>query len=391
MRKAILSLVAAAAIAGFVYAAASNTQKAPTVAVLRTPHEGIQPQIVEKDGVIHLLYFTGEASGGNLNYVQSRDNGRTFSTPIRVNSETGTAMAVGNMRGGQIAIGGDGRVHVAWIGSKAAKPRAANNSAPVLYARLNSAGTAFEKQRGLNSASWGADGATLAADTANNVYVVWHAQQPGGKSEADRRVWMAKSGDGGKTFAEERAIFGKTTGVCGCCGSRAVAGTDGSLYILFRSATEMVHRDIWLLSSSDHGSTFQGTDVAPWKIGACVMSSAAFLPTSAGLLSAWETEKRVYAGRIAPGAHAVSSQVGAPTIQPAEENQKYPAIATNAAGQIALVWAEHMAWNKGGQVAWQIYDKNLKPVGPEGRADGIPKWGVPAVFSRADGSFAVMF
>jgi hypothetical protein len=388
-RKLLLSFVGTAAIAGAIYAASGSS--APNVTVLRTPHDGIQPQVVERSGVLHLIYFTGEANGGDLNYVQSRDYGRTFSTPIRVNSEPGTAMAIGNIRGGQIAIGGNGSVHVAWIGSGTAQPRAVSNSAPVLYARLNAAGTAFERQHGLNRASWGADGATLAADADNDVYVIWHAQPPGGKDEADRRVWMAKSTDGGKTFAEERPIFGEKTGVCGCCGSRAAVAADGSLYVLIRAAAQVVHRDIWLLSSTDHGDTFAGTDVAQWNIGACVMSAAAFLPTSAGLMAAWESEKRVYTGRIPPGGHEVGTLAGAPGTAPDEENQKYPALATNPEGQIALVWTEHMAWNRGGQIAWQVYDKNLRPTGAEGRADGIPKWGVPAVFSREDGSFVVMF
>jgi len=38
-------------------------------------------------------------------------------------------MATGNIRGGQMAIGANGIVHVAWIGSSAALPRAAANSA----------------------------------------------------------------------------------------------------------------------------------------------------------------------------------------------------------------------------------------------------------------------
>ena len=75
-----------------------STPFAPTVSVLRTPHGGIQPQVVEKDGIVHLIYFTGEASGGDLNYIRSRDYGRTFSEPIRVNSQPGSAIATGNMR-----------------------------------------------------------------------------------------------------------------------------------------------------------------------------------------------------------------------------------------------------------------------------------------------------
>jgi hypothetical protein len=94
----------------------------PSVSVIRVPNLGIQPQIVERDGIVHLLYFTGDPQKGDLNYVTSRDYGKAFSTPIRVNSESGTAMATGNIRGGQMAIGANGIVHVAWIGSSVALP-----------------------------------------------------------------------------------------------------------------------------------------------------------------------------------------------------------------------------------------------------------------------------
>ena len=310
-----------------------STPDGPTVSVLRTPHDGIQPQVVEKDGIVHLLYFTGNAAGGDLNYVRSRDHGRTFSEPMRVNSQPGSAIATGNMRGGQIAVGRSGEVHVAWTGSGSALPRAASNSAPVLYSRMNTAGTAFEPQRGLN--------------------------------------------DG--------------TGVCGCCGSRALAATDGSLYILFRSATQMVHRDIWLLSSADHGASFDGSHVSQWNIGACVMSTAALLPTSAGILAGWESEKQVYLGRVAPGSNKIGMSIGAPGSSPEKDNRKYPALAVNSRGQILFAWTEHMAWKKGGSAAWQVYDKGLQPEGKEGTAEGVPAWGIPAAFAHPDGSFVVMF
>jgi hypothetical protein len=65
---------------------------------------------------------------------------------------------------------------------------------------------------------------------------------------------MAKSADRGHTFAAETQIFGEGTGICGCCGSRALADPGGSVYVTARSATKIVHRDIWLLVSSDRGA-----------------------------------------------------------------------------------------------------------------------------------------
>src|SRR5690349_10003390 len=84
------------------------------VTTMRVPDGGIQPQVVEKDGTVHLLYFSGAPEKGDLYYVRSRNYGQTFSRPIRVNQAPGSAIAVGNIRGAQLAVGKNGRVHVAW-------------------------------------------------------------------------------------------------------------------------------------------------------------------------------------------------------------------------------------------------------------------------------------
>jgi len=363
---------------------------APAVRLLRVPNGGIQPQIVEQDGIVHLVYFSGDAEHGDLNYVRSRDYGRTFSAPLKVNSNPGSAIAVGNIRGAQLAIGRNGRVHIAWNGSSAAQPQGPGNRPPMIYARLNDAGTAFEPERNMIAAAWGVDGGgSLAADAHGDVYVFWHAPLPGKTGEANRRVWMAKSTDDGKTFAREVLAFDQPTGACGCCGMRAFASADGAIHVLFRSATETVHRDMFLLTSNDRGRTFAGQKVSEWNIGACVMSSESFAQTAAGTLAAWESEKQVYFGRVTSDAPASPvSAVGAPGTG---ENRKYPWLAVNPAGDTLFVWTENMAWKKGGSVAWQVYDRDLKPQGPMGRSDGVPVWSLVASFAKPDGSFAVVF
>jgi hypothetical protein len=170
-------------------------------------------------------------------------------------------------------------------------------------------------------------GGALAADALGDVYVVWHAPEPGKEGEGNRRVWMARSIDDGKTFAPERPAYGKPTGACGCCGLDAFADRSGTLYVLYRIATEMVHRDMYLLVSRDKGETFQGEDISKWNVGYCVMSSEAFVESPAGVLAAWETEKQAYCGRIDPATGRMSVPVGAPGTG---ENRKYPAVAVNA-------------------------------------------------------------
>ena len=94
---------------------------APAVDVRRVPNGGFQPDLaVGRDGAIHLVYYSGDPMAGDVFYVRSKDGGVTFSAPVRVNSQPGSAIARGTIRGPQIAAAPDGRVHVAWNGSDAA-------------------------------------------------------------------------------------------------------------------------------------------------------------------------------------------------------------------------------------------------------------------------------
>src|SRR5262245_50972766 len=44
-------------------------------------------------------------------------------------------------------------------------------------------------------------------------------------------------------------------GACGCCGMEIYPDRNGNISALYRSATESVHRDIYLLASKDKGKT----------------------------------------------------------------------------------------------------------------------------------------
>jgi hypothetical protein len=143
----------------------------PNVTTIRTPDGGIQPQVaVDDDGAVHLIYFKGDPAHGDVFYVRSIDDGKTFSPALRVNSQPGSAIAVGTIRGAHLAIGKGHRPHVAWNGSGTAEPKGPGDANPMLYARLNDAGDAFEPQRNVISRYYGLDGGgSVAADREGNV------------------------------------------------------------------------------------------------------------------------------------------------------------------------------------------------------------------------------
>jgi len=383
--SAILGVIAALLVQAGSGSLQPAQQATGKVKLLRTPNGGLQPQAaVDELGILHLVYFTGEPQGGDLYYVR-RDAGKAeFTSPMRVNSEPGSAVAIGTIRGASLAVGKNGRVHVAWNGRH--KPDGYDT--PMLYARMNDARTGFDPQINVMQFSGGLDGGgSIAADKSGAVYVAWHGRGEK-EGEENRRVWVARSTDEGKTFSRETAAWNEPTGACGCCGMRAFADRRGRVHLLYRAATEKVDRDMYLLSSENRGQTFSGTLLDKWKLNACPMSSAALADGANGPLAAWETQGQVYFASLDPKNQRQISPIPAPGDT---GKRKHPMIAANSRGETMLVWTEGTGWKKGGSLAWQRYDSQGKPAGEKGAEQGIPVWSFAAVVAEKDGSFTIVY
>ncbi len=396
----------------------------PKVESVRVPDGGIHPQVqTDSRGRVHLIYFKGDPKRGDIFYVRSDDAGTTFTPPIRVNSHPDSAVIIGTVRGPHLAIGKNDRPHVAWMGSDKAEPKGEGRSVPMLYTRLNDAGDGFEPQRNVVQTKPGLDGGgSVAADREGNVYVAWHApdkgethhrdgghgspkeeprgdekqapqkhKRPAGHGdgdEEDRRVWVTRSRDDGKTFDAETAAVPKRTGSCACCGINMIAADGGRVFITFRSATEMVNRDIHVLASKDFGKTFEIAVVDPWRVGTCVMSTAAFAVRGDDVLGAWETLNQI---RVAP-LSGKGSEERTLSVPGEAKSRKHPAVAMNDRGEYAVAWAEGTGWNKGGAIVWQGFNSKGRPIADRaGRLDGLPAWSIPAVVADRDGTFKIIY
>jgi len=367
-------------------------QAAP-VAVIRAPDGSIQPQaVVDIRGVVHMIYFKGEADGGDIFYVHRKSGEVEFSKPMRVNSQSGSVTAMGTIRGAQLAVGKNGRVHVVWDGMGKGAARVlidGKETAPLLYARLNDGGTAFEPERNVITYAAGLDGgSSVAADLQGNVYVVWHAPQPGNTNgEAGRAIFVARSSDEGKTFEREKLALSKPTGACACCGMRACADQSGAVYILFRAATEHVDRDETLLVSPRPGAEFQIANVHKWRANICPMSSATLTEANARILAAWETGGDVFYASL----NSKTLQVSSPISPDGKASRKHPVAVANERGETLLVWTENTSWGKGGAVVWRLFDSDSKGISEEKRAEGLPAWSLATAFAEANGDFVIVY
>jgi hypothetical protein len=391
MRYALTVVILLPVAAMFpVRTSAGGEGERPRVEVIRTPDGGIQPQaVIDAAGTIHLVYFKGDPAGGNLFYVSSKATPIDFSRPIRVNSQPDSAVAIGTIRGAQIALGKEGRVHVAWNGSQKARPSNPIKGSPMLHARSDESRSAFEKERNLMQRTFGLDGGgTIAADSAGNVFVGWHGRTTDApEGEAGRRMWFARSRDDGATFAPEKPALSRATGACACCGTRALIDSHGTLYALYRAATGNIDRDMILLTARDRGESFEAVSLQPWRVTTCPMSSESLVESGTDVLAAWETRGQVAFARI----DSRTLQPSQPISPPGGGNRKHPVVAANAQGETILAWAEDTGWQRGGTLAWRVFDRSGRGTREGGRVEaGISIWGLATVVARPDGGFTII-
>lgn len=355
------------------------------IAWIRLPPGAMQPELAsDRSGRLHAVWLSGPAGASEVNYASLGDAGRISPPPMRVNSQAGSAIAMGTIRGARIAVSPNGTIHVVWNGSSTASPRPPRSS-PLLYARKPAGATGFEAQRNLIAATADLDGGgAVVVDGTEAVHVFWHAGDGQGQTREDRRrVFESVSQDDGKTFGTEHPIDpGDGTGVCGCCGLRAATDSKGRVFVVYRGAKDVVHRGTQLLEPVADGIGFHRRLLQDWTSGACPMSLPALVGRSTGMQFAWETGGRIF---------GQEGDAPEPTLLVPGPGARHPSMASNSNGETLLVWTEGTGWNRGGSLGWRLFDPKGKPTSSGGTRDDLAVWSYPAVAARPDGSFVIAY
>ena len=168
---------------------------------------------------------------------------------------------------------------------------------------------------------------------------------------------------------------------------RAFVDHFGGLYILYRAAGGGFDRDTTLLVSGDGGASFRSAVLGRWKLGACPMSSFSLAEGVGGVAGAWETAGQVYRASLTEAA----TPPPAPGPAPGAGGRKYPVVVTSPGGKTLFAWVEGAGWERGGSLAWQVYDKSGNPEGSEGHAGGVPVWSLITAVTKPDGSFLLVY
>jgi hypothetical protein len=222
--------------------------------------------------------------------------GRAAGEPVRVNPFAGAAKA---WRGDPptIAVAPDKTVYVGWTARVAGEARGSNLYLSASRDEGRTFGPPVKVNDDAKVASHGMHSLAVSAD--NRVYVAWldernvaHAPMPptgaGGKpmehTEANSEVFFAVSADGGRTFSANKQLASE---VCPCCKTALIAGSNNQVYVGWRQVLPGDFRHIAVAASVDAGQTFAAPKIVSddnWKITGCPVSGPALALTSEGAL-----------------------------------------------------------------------------------------------------------
>src|SRR5437870_5355021 len=204
VRFALLSLTFVGVTAGHA------GERVNRVNVIRVPGnaKAVKAQL-GADGAIHLLL---DAEDGPQ-YVKSTDASVTFSAPMTIVDAASQKPGL-KFQGEDLAIGKDGRVHVA-LSNNAWKLKLPEEEWGFYYASLAPGANAFSQVRNLNRKP--SEGFSLAADERGNVSACF----------LSGKLFTMLSHDNGETFSEY-AEPNPTWYPCNCCTTAIASGPKGS-------------------------------------------------------------------------------------------------------------------------------------------------------------------
>lgn len=228
------------------------------------------PSIAASGNFVSVVWGASTDAGVTDVYASvSRDGGRSFSTPVRVNDVEGAARLNGEQPPRLALLDRqalDPVVTVVWTASGARGTR-------LLQSRSEDGGRSFGPASGVP----GADAAgnrgweAIAAAPSGRVGAVWldHRELAGDSTVATTHVHHA-GGEGamdGVARAQKSKLYfapldgmtapqAITGGVCYCCKTTLAATPDGSFYAAWRHVYPGNIRDIAFTLSRDNGATF---------------------------------------------------------------------------------------------------------------------------------------
>jgi hypothetical protein len=309
------------------------------------------PWIAARGANVAVAWGAAADGKGDVFVAVSRDGGRTFGQPVRVNSIAGEARISGEIAP-RVALGPEAgsapALTVTW--------NAKDGGTQIKTARSRDGGRTFVEEKSLQTKGAIGDRGWQAStlDATGKLHTIWldhrvmaadkaagdHSQH---KGEHDGVAMAQKSGlyyaaDGGV----ERELF---KGVCYCCKTALAVGPKGELYAAWRHVFPGNMRDMAMTLSRDGGKTFTPlvrVNHDGWSINGCPDDGPAMAVGADGTVHmVWPTVKNeagviLYASSRNGAAMSIPRQV--PTL--GGPKASHPQIAIDRAGGVFIAWDE---------------------------------------------------
>lgn len=295
---------------------------------------------------LHVLWqeiiFSGGSHGGEILFAVSRDGGRSFAPPVNLSRSRA----------------GDGKGR-------------------------------------LNRDTWHNGSLDIAAAPGGQVFAAW--------TEYDGRLWIARSGDGGRNFSKPLLVAGDPPAPPARAPALAL-GADHAVVLAWTTGDDDA-ADIWIALSSDRGRTFSAPKPAAVTAGYSDSPKLAF--DARGALHLVHTESR--GGPFTPSSiRHLRSTDGGRSFGPASEisnplpagysGAAFPALGTGARGRVVVMWELLQGLNPYGlaMAVWEIGMQFSAPQLIPGSADPAGGFNgstqgllMSKMAVRADGEIAV--
>jgi hypothetical protein len=267
----------------------------------------------------------------------SRDAGRTFGAPVRVNDRPGDALSSGE-QAPRVSLtpvdGNDPMLTIVWATHL--------QSSAILIARSRDGGRTFETARRVSPP--GATGhrgwPAATSDSHGRSHVVWLDHGNGS--------WLEyRSSPPVPDKAKPPTPARLAEGVCYCCKTTIAARGDGSIFAAWRHVYPDNIRDIAFVASRDAGRTFDKplrVSHDGWQINGCPDDGPAMAVDRQGAIHlAWPTvvrshERKAVFHSVSHDGRTFSPRLEVPNL--GSESASHPNIAAGRDGQVAIVWDE---------------------------------------------------
>jgi hypothetical protein len=330
------------------------------------------PWIAATGSFVAVTWGAAASGKGDIFLAVSRDGGRTFSTPNRVNSVEGDARISGEIapRVALMARSGvpEPLITVTW--------NAREGTTQIRTARSRDGGRTFTEE--MNLQTKGAIGdrgwQASALDVRGRLHTIWldHRAMAAAKASGDHSEHkgehdgVAMAQRSGLYYAAdgmpERELF---KGVCYCCKTALAAGPKGEIYAAWRHVFAGNMRDMAFTMSRDGGKTFTPllrVNQDGWSIQGCPDDGPAMAVDAKGTIHlVWPTvkdEQGVILYATSPDGRTFTTPVRLPTL--GGPKPSHPQIAIGASGRAFVAWDESRDGVRRAAIA---------PIGASGRPE----------------------